>query len=244
MVISENNRVYNGECFTGGLGAKMTHPDGRPYHTFRTASVLVDGNKIVFNGCVFENTAGPGERAGQAIALYLDGDDIVLNDCVLKGWQDTLFLAPLPPKEYEKDGFIGPKQFTPRVPRTFTFNRCRIEGDVDFVFGGATAFFNDCEFVSLRKGYVFAPSTPEGAEAGFVIKNCRFLRAAGVEDGSCYIARPWREYAKLSIENCYMDAHIAPEGYVDWGKPHEGLRFTETGSYGPGAGKRADWVMT
>jgi pectinesterase len=100
----------------------MEHKDGRPYHTFRTYTVLVDGNDITFKNCTFENTAGPGEvKSGQAIALYLDGDDIHLENCILKGHQDTLFLAPLPEKEREMDGFLGPKQFTPRTMRSFLF---------------------------------------------------------------------------------------------------------------------------
>lgn len=64
-----------------------------------------EGSRVKFRNCRFANTAGSGKKAGQAIALYLDGDDIVLEDCVPEGHQDTLFLAPLPPHAYEKDGF-------------------------------------------------------------------------------------------------------------------------------------------
>ena len=126
-----------GQTYSGATGALAIHPDGRPYHTFRTATVLVDGDRVSFKNCRFENTAGPGKEAGQAIALYLDGDDITLEDCILTGHQDTLFLAPLPPKAVQKDGFLGPKQFTPRTPRTYYFKKCRIEGGVDFICGGA-----------------------------------------------------------------------------------------------------------
>ena len=76
---------------------------------------LVD---ITFKNCVFENTAGPGEKVGQAIALYIDGDNIRLENCVIKGHQDTLFLAPLPEKEIIPGGFLGPKQSEPRYRRT------------------------------------------------------------------------------------------------------------------------------
>ena len=126
------------------------------------------------------------------------------------------------------------------------FKNCRIEGGVDFIFGGATAYFEDCEFVSNEVGYVFAPSTPEHVEVGFVAKNCRFTRTEGIPDNSCYIARPWRIYAKLRLEDCWMDAHIRPEGYHDWNKPeaHETTVFEEYRSTGPGAeaADRPDWV--
>ncbi len=246
IFLSENDKVYEGLSFRGNIGARMIHEDGRPYHTFRTASVLADGDRITFKNCIFENTAGPGKDAGQAIALYLDGDDIKLVGCTLKGHQDTLFLAPLPPKEYEKDGFLGPKQFTKRTPRTFYFENCRIEGGVDFIFGGATAYFDHCEFVSIEKGFVFAPSTPENVKEGFVARNCSFIKGKGVEDASCYIARPWREFAKVRLENCFLDSHIAPSGFDDWGKKeaHLSVRFEEYSSYGPGAlGSRPSWVI-
>ncbi len=235
IILSEQNAVIEDRLFTGNIGAWQTHPDGRPYHTFRTASVLVQGNGTVFRRCTFENTAGPGAEAGQAIALYLDGDGIVLEDCVIRGHQDTLFLAPLPPTPYEKDGFLGPGEHLPRTERTVYFRRCLIEGGVDYVFGGATAYFDDCEFRSVEPGYVFAPSTPAHVAEGFVVRNCRFTAAPGLPDGSCRIARPWREYAALRLENCELGAHICPEGYEDWGRPVAGLRFVEEGSAGPGA---------
>lgn len=246
-VISDTDRVFEGLSYEGSRSAYEIHPDGRPYHTFRTATVLADGTDLTFKGCSFANTAGPGREAGQAIALYLDGDGICLEDCLITGHQDTLFLAPLPPKEIQKDGFLGPKQFTPRTDRTFTFKNCRIEGGVDFVFGGATAFFEDCVFVSNEPGYVFAPSTPEHVKTGFVARHCRFERTEGVEDGSCYLARPWRSFARVRLEDCFLDAHIHPEGFHDWNKTEarKTVVFEEYGSRGPGAecAARPDWVI-
>ena len=244
IILSQDGLHVEGETFTGGTGAFRTHPDGRPYHTFRTATLLADGDRMTFKGCTFENTAGPGATAGQGIALYLDGAEITLEDCVIRGHQDTLFLAPLPEKEVEKDGFLGPKQFTPRTERTFRFRRCLIEGGVDFIFGGATAYFEDCEFRSVEPGFVFAPSTPQHVKEGFVARGCRFTAAEGVPDGSCYIARPWRAYSAVRLENCTLGAHIAPQGWDDWRKPHEGIRFEEYGSDGPGAvpAARPDYV--
>ncbi len=246
ITLDESDKIYDGEFYTGDIGAVQIHEDGRPYGTFRTATVRVTGDRVTFKNCTFENTAGPGKVAGQALALYLDGDDITLENCILKGHQDTLFMAPLPPKEIKKDGFLGPGQFTPRKDHTYHFKNCRIEGGVDFVFGGATAYFDDCEFVSVEKGYVFAPNTPEHVQTGYVVRNCRFTRGEGIEDASCYLGRPWRIYAKVRLENCYMDSHIHPDGFHDWNKPesHETMVLEEYGSYGPGAevAKRPDWV--
>lgn len=245
-VISESDILIEGKNFEGSLSAHMRHEDGRPYHTFRTATVLVNGNRVKFKNCRIANTAGSGRKVGQAIALYLDGDDIVLEDCMLEGHQDTLFLAPLPPHEYQKDGFLGPGQFTPRTRRTVSFKNCKISGGVDFIFGGATAYFDNCEFVSVEEGYVFAPSTPEDVQTGFVARNCRFTATDDVKEESCYIARPWREYAKVRLEQCYLGEHIHKEGFHDWGKTEArgSVVFEEIGSYGPGAqgAVRPDYV--
>ncbi len=236
--ISESNITIEDQTFSGARYAYEEHPDGKPYHTFRTYTVLADGDNVTFKNCLFENTAGPGKKVGQALALYLDGDNIRLENCVLKAHQDTLFLAPLPLKEQMPDGFLGPKQFEPRKNHTVYFKNCYIEGGIDFIFGGATAYFEDSEFKSIEPGYVFAPSTPENVEVGFVARNCRFTASDEVADGSCYIARPWRIYAKVRLEQCYLGAHICSAGWHDWNKPesHETVEFVEIGSYGPGAG--------
>ncbi len=245
-VLSDHHVVIENQHFTGNRSAKEMHEDGRPYGTFRTATLLVDGSDILFKNCVFENNAGPGKIAGQCIALYLDGDNIVLEDCVLKGNQDTLFLAPLPEKEMIPGGFLGPKQFHPRTPRSFIFRRCRIEGGVDFIFGGAEALFENCEFYNTEPGYVFAPSTPKDQKSGFKAVDCRFTCAPEVADHSCYIARPWRNYAKVTIENCWLDRHIHPEGWHDWDKmdARSTVEFVEINSKGPGAEnpQRPDYV--
>ena len=243
--ISDNGLTIENKNFTGSYFAKEMHPDGKLRGTFRSYSVLVEGNDIIFKNCVFENIAGNGAEVGQALALYLDGDNIQLENCVIRAHQDTLFLAPLPEKEIIPGGFLGPKQFTERKSRVFHFKNCVIEGGVDFIFGGATAYFDNCEFVSVEEGFVFAPSTPKDVEVGFVAKNCRFTAKDNVPQGSCYIARPWRDYAAVELIDCYLGAHIHPLGFDDWGKTHahSTVRFVERNSYGEGASlTRPDYV--
>ncbi len=213
--------------------------------TFRTATVRTDGKRIHLSQLHIGNTAGPRERVGQCIALYAEGDGLWCTDCRLTGGQDTLFTAPLPPRENLKNGFVGPKQFAPRVPQRQFFFDCRIEGDVDFIFGGASAWFGMCDIVSIDSrqqrdqpycGYVTAASTPQGQPFGYVFRHCRFL-GEGVPDGSVYLGRPWREYARTVLIECELGPHIHPEKWHDWGKKD----FAKTGLYalynctGPGA---------
>ncbi len=199
-------------------GAKEVLPDGMNRGTFRTATLLVDAHHVTLRRLTVENAAAPRQQVGQAIALYADGDFFTCEDCTLRSRQDTLFTAPLPPKELQKNGFIGPKQFAPRTPQRHTYRRCRIEGDVDFIFGGAAAWFEDCDIVSVDAGYATAASTPEGQKYGYVFRHCRFL-GENVPQASCYLGRPWRDWAKTVLLDCTIGAHICPEGWHDWGKP-------------------------
>lgn len=231
---------------TWGLGAKEILEDGKKRGTFRTYTFMVDADDVTLKGLTIENSAGPGTEAGQAIALYADGDRLTVDGCRLLGWQDTLFTAPLPLKEIEKDGFIGPKQHAPRRNGRQYYTKCYIEGEVDFIFGGATAYFEGCTFFSKDvdrevKGYVTAPSTPEGLPFGYVMEGCRFL--SNCPEQSVYLGRPWREWGRTVLLRCELGAHIKAAGWDDWGKEqaHATSFFAEYACKGPGAaGARED----
>ncbi|MEY8352322.1 pectinesterase family protein [Lachnospiraceae bacterium 54-53] len=231
------------------LSAHMTMDDGSRRGTFRTASCLIDTHDFTARNITFENSAGKGTEVGQALALYADGDRLTFENCRFLGGQDTLFTGPLPPQEIEPNGFIGPKQFSPRINGRHYYKNCYLEGDVDFIFGGATAYFEGCTFFSKYTGkeissYVTAASTPKGQKYGYVMKDCRFESSCPAENA--YLGRPWREYAKTVLINCYMGDHICKEGWHDWNKKaaHEHTFYAEYGSFGPGGAmeNRPDWI--
>lgn len=236
----------------GSLGAKMPSEDGSGVDgtlgTFRTYTVLVDADDVRLENLTIVNDAGDGREVGQAIALYADGDRLVVDACCITGRQDTLFLGPLPPREVKPGGFMGPKQFAPRRVGRQYFRRCRIEGDVDFIFGGARAYFEGCEIRSLNRdmdvnGYVTAASTPEGEPYGFVFHGCSFTAPDDVAPDSVYLGRPWREWAQTVLIDCWLGQHIKREGWWDWNKPaaHERARYVGTSLHGP-AGDAAGWA--
>ena len=236
----------------GSLGAKMPSEDGSGVDgtlgTFRTYTVLVDADDVRLENLTIVNDAGDGREVGQAIALYADGDRLVVDACCVTGRQDTLFLGPLPPREVKPGGFMGPKQFAPRRVGRQYFRRCRIEGDVDFIFGGARAYFEGCEIRSLNRdmdvnGYVTAASTPEGEPYGFVFHGCSFTAPDDVAPDSVYLGRPWREWAQTVLIDCWLGRHIKREGWWDWNKPaaHERARYAGTSLHGP-AGDAAGWA--
>lgn len=228
VVLSRSNTTLIGENATilWDDGARQPMPDGTLRGTFRTATLRVDAPHVTLQGLTIVNAATPREQVGQAIALYADGDFFTCEGCTLRSHQDTLFTAPLPPKELQKNGFIGPKQFAPRIPQRHTYRRCRIEGDVDFIFGSAAAWFEDCDIVSLAPGYATAASTPEGQRYGYVFHHCRFT-GDGLPPASCYLGRPWRDWAKTVLIGCTLGAHIHPQAWHDWDKP----AFHQRGDY-------------
>ena len=222
-------------------GANDLHPDGVKRGTFRSYTLLVLADDCTVKGLTVRNDAGQRADSGQCIALFADGDGFLCEDCTLVSTQDTLFTAPLPPREVIPGGFLGPTQQLPRKAQRQTYRRCTIRGDVDFIFGGAAAWFEDCDVVCVRRGerasgYCTAASTPEGQKYGYVFHRCRF-DGDNVPEGSFLLGRPWREHAKTVLLDCHIGPAIRPEGWDDWGKkdfPLTGL-YAEYGCTGPGS---------
>lgn len=277
LVITRPNLTLLGEgenrddtVLVWGDAALDDMPEGDKRGTFRTASVRIDTHDLTARHLTFQNDSGYGRDVGQALALYVDGDRIYFEDCRLLGSQDTLFTAPLPLKEAIPGGFKGPGADKPRIQGRHCFRRCLIQGDIDFIFGGGTAWFEDCTLFSKlpepRKarqdslppkslssgksadagenpiyGYITAASTPESQPFGYVFRNCRL--ESDCPPGTIMLGRPWREWAKTVYLNCELGSHIHPAGWADWGKPHGHFYYGEYRSTGPGASPetRADF---
>ncbi len=228
-----------------GDGGKLPHPDGRPTHTFRSYTAFFSGENLTVEDLTIENDAGPGSMVGQAVAAYVDVTQSVFRNVTLLGNQDTLFCAPLPEKEREKDGFLGPRYLSPRRPTAQYYQNCTIAGDIDFIFGGADALFEQCTIRTvnnnLPRSYVTAPSgSADGM--GFVFWDCDFV--SDCPAGTVYLGRPWRPTGKTTLIDCRLGAHISPDGFSPWHDRTDTdlAGFAEAGSTGAGAGSRPDWV--
>lgn len=115
--------------------AKKVLADGTLLQTFRSYTMFIHGNHLTFSNLTFENKSGKGKDVGQAIALYVDGDCIHFKDCCFLGNQDTLFTAPLPSTPVIPGSFIGPGEYFPRKVGRHYYERCYLQGDIDFIFG-------------------------------------------------------------------------------------------------------------
>ena len=229
-----------------GDGGKLPHKDGRPTHTFRSYTAFFSGEWLRVEDLTIENDAGPGAKAGQAVAAYVDSARAVFRRVKLLGSQDTLFCAPLPEKEREKDGFLGPRGLAPRRPTAQYYTECEIAGDIDFIFGGADALFEQCTIRTVNNhlpvSYVTAPSGRADG-LGFVFWDCDFV-SDDCPAGTVFLGRPWRPTGKTAVLDCRLGAHIAPEGFSPWQSRTDSdlACFAEAGSTGEGAAARGAWV--
>ena len=119
------------------------------------------------------------------------------------------------------NSFGGPRDNCEKRQLRHYFENCYVKGDVDFIFGSATAVFNKCEIYSNDRkeevnGYITAASTPEGVKFGYVFIDCKLTSDA--EPKSVYLGRPWRDFARTVFINTWMGDHIKDEGWHNWNK--------------------------
>ncbi|MFI5675873.1 pectinesterase family protein [Streptomyces cellulosae] len=169
----------------------------------------------------------------QAVAAYTYGDRTHFENVRLLAHQDTLFVETTALDVFDRQ----------------YFHRCYIEGDVDFVFGRATAVFEDCHFHTLRrdvaftpKGMVFAPSTARANPHGILALRCRIT--SGAEDGAYKLARPWvptyetTAWPSLVVRETRIGPGIdavTPYTNMREAYPWQTMRFREYRNTGPGA---------
>jgi pectinesterase len=189
---------------------------GEEKGTSGSSSFYVYGPQFTAENITFQNSAGP---IGQAVALFVAGDKARFFNCRMLGFQDTLYTYGYASRQY--------------------YFKCYIEGTVDFIFGSSTAVFEDCEIFGKKAGYYTAASTPDSTKYGYVFINSK-IYGDGPE-GSFYLGRPWRPYAKTVFINCDLGKQIKPEGWHNWNKPdaEKTSFYAEYKSRGTGANDKA-----
>lgn len=224
--------------------ALKTDERGREYNTFRTWTIAVCADNVHMENLAIVNDALHPETKGQEVALSVLGDNFSMENCLLRSTQDTLFSGPLPPDLIVRyTGFHAPELLKDGHMRQH-FTNCLIEGTVDFIFGCGDTLFEDCEIKSLydvrNVGYVAAPAHTLEQQDGFVFRNCRFTCEDGVEEGSIYLARPWRDHGLCVFENCSYDQHISTLGFDKWNDTNrdQTARFREI----PAVPGRVSWA--
>ncbi len=176
---------YNGETKAVGVAANPCTPNASAT-TFGTAgsatfSAFATGfqaKNLTFSNDVSLTTLSATANT-QAVALMTEADKVVLENVQILGHQDTLYL--------ETPG-------SGEVVRAYV-KSSYIAGDVDFIFGGATAVLDTCQiqFVSDRKpnGQVLSPSTDVRNPYGLLVVNGNFTADATTRTGAVGLGRAW-----------------------------------------------------
>ena len=214
------NADYSGKSYANGNDIYGMSK----FSTYTSYTVLVQGDDFTAQNLTIENTSG---RVGQAVALHVEADRVTVANCSIRGNQDTLYAT----KESSRQYYLN----------------CSIEGTTDFIFGEATAVFQNCMIKSLSNSYITAAATRPGKQFGFVFMDCKLIAAAGVT--KVFLGRPWRPYAKTVFIGTEMGAHIVPEGWSPWTgdamfpDKEKTAFYAEYKNTGPGATtpKRVSW---
>jgi pectin methylesterase-like acyl-CoA thioesterase len=202
--------------------------------TGKSASTTVTGDDFRAENLTFENSFSknrPLTPAGsQAVALRVTGDRAVFRRVRFLGFQDTLYA----------DGKGCKSEQGPCDPARQYFADCYIEGNVDFIFGDALAFFENCEIHALAHSSVMLTAQSkryDGEQSGYVFDHCRITAETGAS--KVYLGRPWRSHAGVVFLNTVMGPEVMPAGWQEWihdDKPSlPTVFYAEYASSGPGA---------
>ena len=214
-------------------------PDGSgTYGTSGSATTTVQADGFTARWITFANDwlrADHPEITGtQAVAIKVQGDRSAFTHCRFLGHQDTL---------YADTTALG-------VFARQYYAHCSVEGDVDFVFGRATAVYDRCHFRTLGRtdlaaapyGFVFAPSTAAADPHGYLVTRGRITGEA--PDGYYKLARPWvpgsdpTAVPMLTVRDTWLGPGIdaaAPYANMRDAYPWQSMRFREYHNRGPGA---------
>jgi pectinesterase len=214
-------------------------PDGSgTYGTTGSATTTVQADGFTARALTFANdwlrADHPDITGTQAVAIKVQGDRSAFLDCRFLGHQDTLYADTMALTTFARQ----------------YYRDCYVEGDVDFVFGRATAVYERCHFRTLNRtdlaaapyGFVFAPSTAAANPYGYLVTRSRISSEA--PDGSYKLARPWVPSSdttarpSLTVRETWLGPGIdavAPYTNMSDAYPWQDQRFAEYRNTGPGA---------
>ena len=166
-------------------------PGGGTYGTSDSAGVFIQGDHFTAKNITFQNTAG---AVGQAVAINVTADFSYFDSCQFLGWQDTLYAHT--GRQYYSNSYIT--------------------GNVDYVFGNATAVFEKTKFHNLggNGGTITAQKRSASSETTGFVLNSDIID--GAIANSIYLGRPWGPYARVVVMNSQINSDITPDGWRNW----------------------------
>ena len=217
--LGEDGKTHQ-TIITYNLNANDKGANGKPIGTFSTQTVWIRSNNFSAANISFVNAAG---NTGQALAIRVDGDRAIFDHCRFTGWQDTVLTN-------------AHRQY---------FENCYIAGATDFIFGGATSYFDHCRIHCLGYGFITAARTPKTQKYGYVFNHCKITSESRPD--RVVLGRPWRQYADVVFMHTWMPNAIEPRGWITWHHnpiDKKTTRYAEFDNAGPGStpAKRVHWA--
>gem|GEM_PF-139500 len=162
------------------------------------ATMVVNPTDVYFENLTLENSWGYENLSGpQALALYALTNHFTINNVWLRSYQDTYLSA-----------------YSSNSDRQYLKN-AKIEGAVDYIYGGGDVFFDRCTLTNNRPdgGFIVAPSHGAGTLWGYVFSNCTIDESPRITNGSNYFGRPWVNSPKTVFLNTTLKTGIKPAGW-------------------------------
>lgn len=177
--------TLRGEDRHGSVIACANNAVMNPRHR---AMMTVQADDIVIQNLTLHNLTPKGGK--QAEALQLRGERCRLEDDDFFSFQDTLRL----------DGSVY-------------VSNCRIEGDVDFIWGAGTVFFDRCTLRALNNGYLVQSRNGAG-RLGYLFADCTIETAPAAAHVVLARIHPrGYPYSNVVFLRCRLGPGIAPEGW-------------------------------
>ncbi|CAI5494964.1 unnamed protein product [Closterium sp. Naga37s-1] len=171
------------------------------YTTYTYATFAVEASYFTAEGIVFENAAGPqcGGASGQnqAVAVRVTAEQAAFHRYSFLGWQDTLYVHH----------------------GSAWFRDCRVEGSVDFIYGGpkARGYWKGWGWGWMTAHRRDLTQWPDDTNGAFVFDACSIQAAdASVPDSCALLGRPWGPDARVLLHGCNIGAVVKAEGWSTW----------------------------
>lgn len=196
VITYPNNARFNP---SGGnpYGGRSDNPSAQAVHGghiyHRGVFMAHRDDNLTLANLTIRNTTPVG--GSQAEALILNGTadaHAILADVDLFSHQDTLQING---QAYVRD--------------------CRIEGDVDFMWGTGPCFFEDCTCRDLRSHSYYTQIRNPGTHHGYVFLHCVFDGAPGVT--GCYLSRIGTgrfPHSEVVLLDCTLSPAVNPVGWL------------------------------
>ncbi|WP_438448904.1 pectinesterase family protein [Gorillibacterium sp. sgz5001074] len=202
---------------------RVLSPEGGSTEDRNAVYIKSTATGFTAENLTFENTyryLGDGTKSNEsADALRVDADRSLFVNVKLVGYQDTLYAA-------------SNRQY---------YYKSYILGNVDFIYGGAQALFEDSDIVfrynaKKNSGYVTAPNTAADKSYGYIFNNSRITAEEGAFGSKYMLARPWGAAGAATFINTYMGGIVNKTvPYADMsGNLWVNARFNEYYTYGGG----------